>query len=64
MAAVYLKNRTPHKALKMETPFRMLHSEEAELSHFHIIGSRTFVHMKNFRKLNAAVWEGKVCGYS
>ena len=42
MAAAYLKNRTPHKALKMGTPLRMLHST----------------------KLDAATWEGKVCGYS
>ena len=37
MAAAYLKNRTPHKALKMETPFKMLHGEEADLSHLRVI---------------------------
>ena len=33
MAAACLKNMTPHKALKMETPFKMLHGEEVDLSH-------------------------------
>ena len=33
MAAPYLKSRNPHKALKREAPFKMLHSEEADLSH-------------------------------
>ena len=63
-AAAYLKNRTPHKALKMETPFNMLHGEEVDLSHLRVIGARAFVHIKDYRKLDAATWEGKVCGYS
>ena len=64
MAATYLKNRTPHKALKMETPFKMLHGEEADLPHLCVMGASTFVHIKDSKKLDAAVWEGKVCGYS
>ena len=64
MAAPYLKNRTPHKALKMETPFKMLHSEEVDLSHICVIGARTSVHIKDSRNLDAAAWEGKVCGCS
>ena len=43
MAAAYLKNRTPHKALTVETPFKMLHGEEADLSHLRVIGARAFV---------------------
>ena len=62
MAAVYLKNKTPHKVLKMETPFKMLHGEEADLMHFRVIGARAFVHIKDSRKLDAAAWEGKLCG--
>ena len=54
MAAAYLKNRTPHKALKMETPFKMLHGEEADLSHVCVIEVRSFMHIKNSRKLDAA----------
>ena len=40
MAAAYLKNRTLHKALNMETPFKMLYEKEADLSHFCVIGSQ------------------------
>ena len=64
MAAAYLKNRTLYKALKMETSFKILHGEKADISHFRIIGARTFVHIKDFRKLDAAAWEWKVCDYS
>ena len=64
MAAAYLKNRTPHKALKMETPFKMFHAEEADFSHLRVIGARAFVHIKDSRKLDAAAWEGEVYGYS
>ena len=45
-------------------PFKMLHGEEANLSHLCVIGARTFVHIKDSRKLDAAAWEGKVCGFS
>ena len=62
--AAYLKNRTPQKAQKMETPFKMLLGEEADLSPIHVIEARTFVYTKDFRKLDAAAWGGKVCGYS
>ena len=64
MAATCLKNMTPHTALKSEPPFKMLHGEEAGLSHLRDIGARTFVHVKGSRKLDAAAWEGKVFGYS
>ena len=53
-----------YKALKMETPFKMLHGEEAVLSPLRVIGARAFVHIKDSRTLDVAVWEGKVCGYS
>ena len=64
MAAVCLKNRTPHKALTMKTSFSMLHGEKADPQHLRVIGARTFVHIKNSRKLDAVAWEGKVCDYS
>ena len=63
MAAAYFKSRTPHKMLKMKTPFRVLHGEEADLSHLRVIGARAFVYIKDSRKLDAAAWEGKVYGY-
>ena len=64
IAAAYLENRTPQKALKMETPFKMLQGEEVDLSHLRVIEARPFVHIKDFRKLDPAAWKGKVCGYS
>ena len=64
MAAAYLKNRTSRKALRIETPFQMVYVEEADLSHLQGIGARTFVHNKDSRKLDAAAWDGKVCGFS
>ena len=64
MAAAYLKNSILHKALKMKTPFKMFHKEEADLSHLCVIGVRTFVHTKDSRKLDAAAWKGEVCSYS
>ena len=42
----------------------MHHGEEAGLSHLCVIGAKTFVHIKYSRKLDAAAWERKVCGYS
>ena len=57
MAPAYFKKRTPHKALKIETPFRVLHGEDADLSYLRVIGLRTFVHIKDSKKLDAAAWE-------
>ena len=65
MAAAYLKNKTPHSALKMGTPFKMLHGEEADLSHLRFIGARTLVQIKgSSTRLDAAAGDGKVCGNS
>ena len=47
MTTAYLTNETPHKPLKMETSFEMLHDEEANLSHLHVIGARIFVHIRD-----------------
>ena len=64
MAAAYLNKRAPHKELKIETPFKMLHGEETDLWHLCVIESKTFVHIKDSRKLDAVAWEGKLCDYS
>ena len=45
MAAACLKNKTPHKMLKMETLFKIYHGKKADLSHLRVIGARTFVHI-------------------
>ena len=64
MVGAYLKYRTPRKRLKMETPFTMLHDEEADLLHLRLIRTRIFVYINDSRKLVTAVWGRKVCGYS
>ena len=38
----------------------MRHGEKADLSHIFVIGARTFVHIKNSRKLDATAWKGKL----
>ena len=62
MVAAYLKNKTPHQALKMEMTLNMLHGAEADLSHFRVVEVIPFVHTKDSRKLDAAACEEKVCG--
>ena len=64
MAAASLKNRIRHNVLKRETLLKMLHREKADLSYLRVIGAGTFVRIKDSRKLDAAAWERKVCGYS
>ena len=49
---------------RRETPFKIFHGEEANLSHLCAIGARTSVHIEDSRKLDAAAWEGKVCSCS
>ena len=43
---------------------KMRHGEEANPSHLRVIRARTFVHIKDSRKLDAAAWEGKLGCYS
>ena len=48
---VYLKNRSPHSALRKVTPFEARYQELPDLSHIRVFGSRCFVHIP---KENAA----------
>ena len=48
----------------METPYKKLYEEAADLSNFKIIGARAFVHIKNPNKLGHTSWKGVVCGFS
>ena len=63
IVAAYLKNKAPHKALKMELPLKMLHGEEANLWHLRVIIAKTFMNIKDSRKLDAAARERNVYGY-
>ena len=47
MPASYICNRIPHSALNMETTYKKLCGEDADLSHLNIIGATAFVHIKN-----------------
>ena len=62
--AAYLCSRMPHSGLDMETPFKRLYGNKANLSHFKIIGARAFVHTKDAKKLEPKSWEGMLCGFS
>ena len=64
MAALYICNRVPHSALNIETPHKKLNGKDVDLSHFKIIGARTFVQIKNSNKLGHTSWEGRVCSFS
>ena len=64
MGAANPKNRTPREVPKMETPLKMLHGWEADLWHLRVIRTRIFVRINDSRKLDAAAWRKKVCGYS
>ena len=46
MATSYICNRIPHSTLNMETPYKKLYGNDADLSHLKIIGTRAFVHIK------------------
>ena len=64
-AAVYISNRTPHAAIKNETPNKRLYGKEANLGHLRTIGARAFVHVETHgRKLDQRAWEGRLVGYS
>ena len=64
LTAPYLCNRMPHSELDMETPFKRLYGKEANLSYLKIIGARSFVHIKDAKKLESKSWEGMLCGFS
>ena len=49
------QDRTLYQALIMETPFKILHGEGADLSHLCVIGARTFVDIKDY----SMPWPGK-----
>ena len=53
----------PHSGLGMETPFKRLYGEEANLSLLKIIGTRALVQIKDAKKLEPKSWEGMLCGF-
>ena len=53
--AAFLGNRTPHSAIDMQSPYKMLHGTEPDLRLLRVIGARAF-------ELKAV--EGRLVGYS
>ena len=47
----------------METPCKRLYGKEPKLSHLKIIGARSFVHIKDAKKLEPKSWEEILCGF-
>ena len=63
--AVFLINRSPHRALEGNTPYSRLFGKEADLSGLRAIGARAFVHKeRQGNKLEEKAWEGVMIGYS
>ncbi|CAM9595151.1 unnamed protein product, partial [Sphacelaria rigidula] len=51
--AAYLANRSPHSALDMQSPHKMLKGTEPDLKHLRVIGARTFVHIERHTSKHA-----------
>ncbi|CAN0098636.1 unnamed protein product [Sphacelaria rigidula] len=63
--AAYLANRSPHSALDMQPPHKMLKGTEPHLKHLRVVGARAFVHIeRHTSKLALKVVEGRLVGYS
>ena len=57
--AAFLGNRAPHSAIGMQSPYKMLHRTEPDLTLLRVIGARTFVHVETYSiKLELKAVEG------
>ena len=67
--AVYLKNRMPHKAVKDQTPYEVIHGTQPTIQHLQPFGRKCYVHIPEERrpsgsKLLPRAIEGKFIGYT
>ncbi|CAN0061555.1 unnamed protein product, partial [Sphacelaria rigidula] len=63
--AVYLANRSPHSALDMQSPHKMLKGTEPGLKHLRVVGARASVHIeRHTSKLALKAVESRQVGYS
>ena len=62
---MYLKNKSPTKKLKLQTPFEVFHGYKPEISYLRIFGSRDFAYIPkdDRRKLDAKSIESVFVGY-
>eukprot|EP00903_Cladosiphon_okamuranus_P017944 g16511.t1 len=62
--AVFLINRSPHRAIGGTSPYAKLFGKEPDLSGLRAIGARAFVHKERYgNKLEEKAWEGIMLGY-
>ena len=62
--AVFLINRSPHRAIDGNSPYARLFGKEPDLSGLRAIGARAFVHEERYgNKLEDKAWEGVMLGY-
>ncbi len=62
--AVFLINRSPHRAIGGTSPYAKLFGKEPDLSGLRTIGARAFVHKERYgNKLEEKAWEGIMLGY-
>lgn len=64
--SVYLKNRSPHRALDHQTPFEKWHGYKSDLSHLRIFGCRALIHIPSChrKKLDVKAEEAIFVGYT
>lgn len=63
--AAFLGNRAPHTAIRMQSPYKILHRTEPGLRLLRVIGARAFSHVKTYiKKLELKAVEGRLVGYS
>ena len=63
--AAFLGNRTPHSAIGMRSPYKLLHGTELSLRLLRVIGARAFVRIeRHSQKLELKAVEGRLVGCS
>lgn len=65
-AAVYLKNRCPHRALNNKTPYELWNGQKPDLSNLRVFGCRALIHIPSCHrtKLDAKAEEAIFVGYT
>ncbi|CAM9564750.1 unnamed protein product, partial [Sphacelaria rigidula] len=63
--AAYLAKRSPHSALDLQSPHKMLKETEPDLKHLRVVGARAFVHIeRHTSKLALKAVKGRLVGYN
>ena len=63
--AAYVRNRAPHSALNMQSPYKMVKGTDTDIRILRVIGARAFVYIERRTKnLPLEAVEGWLVGYS